>query len=62
VPEFYYLPEMFQNRNKLALGTKHTGEVIDDVVLPPWAKGDPREFVRKHRLVRPSSVAGGTGL
>ena len=24
---------------------------LGDVILPPWAKGDPREFVRAHREV-----------
>ena len=25
---------------------------MNDVVLPPWAKGDPKEFIRLHREVR----------
>jgi len=23
--------------------------MLDDVVLPEWAKGDPHEFIRAHR-------------
>ena len=23
--------------------------MLDDVILPPWAKGDAREFIRLHR-------------
>jgi hypothetical protein len=49
IPEFYYLPEMFQNSNRFDLGVKQTGERIDNVVLPPWAKGNPHEFVRVMR-------------
>ena len=33
------------------LGEKQNGETVDHVVLPPWAKGDPRLFVLKHRQV-----------
>ena len=29
--------------------TFHVLPQVDDVVLPPWAKGDPHEFVRVHR-------------
>ena len=32
-------------------GEKQNGESVDHVVLPPWAKGDPRLFVLKHRQV-----------
>ena len=32
-------------------GTKQSGEVLNDIVLPPWAKGDPQEFIRLHREV-----------
>jgi len=30
-------------------GAKQTGEVIDDVILPPWAKSSPVLFIEKHR-------------
>ena len=49
VPELFYLPETFRNRNGLPLGTRQDGTILDDVVLPPWAKGSPEEFVRLHR-------------
>lgn len=51
IPEFFYLPEFLTNHNKFELGTKQNGEVLGDVRLPPWAKGDPREFIRLHRKV-----------
>ncbi|EGC32207.1 hypothetical protein DICPUDRAFT_155867 [Dictyostelium purpureum] len=49
IPEFYYLPEFLQNTNKFNFGTKQGGEAIDDVFLPPWAKGSPTEFIKLHR-------------
>ena len=50
VPEFYYLPEMFVNMNNFDFGLRQgTAGRIDNVALPPWAKGDPNIFVTKHR-------------
>ena len=50
IPEFYYLPEMFVNSNAYDFGVRQgNGGSIDNVVLPPWAKGDPKIFVEKHR-------------
>lgn len=31
------------------LSSPHALQTLDDVILPPWAKGDPHEFVRLHR-------------
>lgn len=33
----------------LKIGTKQNGETLNYVILPPWAKQDPREFIRVHR-------------
>lgn len=50
VPEFFYLPEFLVNSNSYNFGVKQgTEEVIDNVILPPWAKGDSKIFVQKHR-------------
>ena len=50
IPEFYYLPEFLLNSNKYEFGTRQgTGGVVDAVDLPPWAKGDPKIFIAKHR-------------
>uniref|UniRef100_A0A182W2I8 WD repeat-containing protein 55 homolog n=1 Tax=Anopheles minimus TaxID=112268 RepID=A0A182W2I8_9DIPT len=49
IPEFFYLPEFLENSNSFDLGTKQNGEILNNVVLPPWAKNDPREFIRMHR-------------
>ena len=50
IPEFFTLPEMFLNTNNYPLGKTQRGQQIDNVVLPPWAKGSAHEFVRLHRL------------
>ncbi|XWS76343.1 hypothetical protein CRYUN_Cryun01aG0168100 [Craigia yunnanensis] len=49
IPEFFYMPEFLENRFSLDLGEKQSGEKVGDVLLPPWAKGSSREFIRKHR-------------
>ncbi|KAF2236002.1 beach-domain-containing protein [Viridothelium virens] len=49
-PEFFYLPEFLTNINEFNFGTKQgNNEQIDNVNLPPWAKGDPQIFIAKHR-------------
>ncbi|XP_029662380.1 WD repeat and FYVE domain-containing protein 3 isoform X2 [Formica exsecta] len=50
IPEFFYLPEFLNNSNHFDLGSKQSGVQLGDIVLPPWAKQDPREFIRVHRL------------
>jgi hypothetical protein len=50
IPEFFYLPAMFDNTNGYAFGKKQNSEsIIDSVELPPWAKGSAELFVEKHR-------------
>ena len=49
IPEFYYLPEFLQNKNAFDFGKKQDGSSVNDVILPPWAKGDPKRFVRINR-------------
>ncbi len=39
IPEFFYLPEFLVNSNRFDLGFKQNGIQLDDVILPPWAKG-----------------------
>jgi hypothetical protein len=48
-PEFYFLPEFLRNGNRMDLGWRQSGAKVDDVVLPPWAHGCARHFVRVHR-------------
>ena len=50
IPEFFYLPEFLSNLNGYDFGIRQgQGGKVDNVVLPPWAKGDPKIFVSKHR-------------
>ncbi|XP_052429042.1 WD repeat- and FYVE domain-containing protein 4 isoform X1 [Carassius gibelio] len=49
IPEFFYLPDFLVNSNQFDFGCMQDGTPLDDVVLPPWAKGDPQEFIRVHR-------------
>jgi beige protein homolog 1 len=50
IPEFFYLDAFLTNHNSFNFGVKQDdGEVIDSVVLPPWAKGDPKVFIQRHR-------------
>jgi hypothetical protein len=49
IPEFFCLPEFLKNSNQFDFGATQKGDVVSDVQLPVWAKGDPREFVRIHR-------------
>ncbi|KAL2013633.1 hypothetical protein VTN00DRAFT_1158 [Thermoascus crustaceus] len=50
IPEFFYLPEFLVNTNKYDFGLRQNmTESIDSVELPPWAKGDPKIFIAKHR-------------
>ncbi|EEP78922.1 hypothetical protein UREG_03768 [Uncinocarpus reesii 1704] len=49
-PEFFYLPEFLVNFNKYDFGLRQSmTQAIDTVELPPWAKGDPKIFITKHR-------------
>ncbi|KAE8454386.1 hypothetical protein EG329_000008 [Mollisiaceae sp. DMI_Dod_QoI] len=50
IPEFFYLPEFLTNSNGYNFGLRQgNGGGIDNVQLPPWAKGDPKIFIAKHR-------------
>ncbi|XP_029305197.1 LOW QUALITY PROTEIN: WD repeat- and FYVE domain-containing protein 4 [Cottoperca gobio] len=49
IPEFFYLSDFLLNSNHMQLGCMEDGTALGDVTLPPWAKGDPQEFIRIHR-------------
>lgn len=49
IPEFFYLPDFLVNHNRFEFGERQDGRPLDNVTLPPWAKGSPHEFVRVHR-------------
>ena len=60
IPEFFYLPEFLNNHNRFDLGRKQSGVCLGDVVLPTWARGSPREFVRIHRAALESPYVSST--
>lgn len=49
IPEFFYLPEFLVNKGNIQFGKRQTGDIVGDVLLPPWANGDPFEFIRMNR-------------
>lgn len=49
IPEFFYFPNFLRNENGFDLGRKQSGDCVDHVHLPPWAKGSPRLFLRVMR-------------
>ncbi|MES1919220.1 WD repeat and FYVE domain-containing protein 3, variant 2, partial [Bonamia ostreae] len=48
IPEFFNFPEIFKNVNGLNFGNRQDGSVVNDVILPPWAKS-AEEFVSINR-------------
>ncbi|KAF8571585.1 hypothetical protein P879_00746 [Paragonimus westermani] len=55
IPEFFYLPEMFENSNHFNLGVTEDGEEVGEVKLPKWAT-TPEQFVRIHRQALESEL------
>ena len=56
IPEFYTLPEIFQNKNNLNLAQGKTDAnneriIINDVELPPWSGDVPTNFITEKRKI-----------
>ena len=56
IPEFYTLPEIFQNKNNLNLAQGKTDAnnekiIINDVELPPWSDDVPTNFITEKRKI-----------
>eukprot|EP00736_Rhodelphis_marinus_P008858 Rmarinus@m.6464 len=51
IPEFYDegSSDFLINTQDLQLGVRQNGSMVGDVELPPWARGDPKLFVRNMR-------------
>lgn len=45
IPEFYYLPQFLENRNRFDFDTTQRGQRVNDVMLPPWACGSPQVWI-----------------
>ena len=56
IPEFYCLPEMFENYERFNFGCRQSGERVEDVALPAWSLKDPRLFVLIHRQALESEL------
>ena len=48
IPEFYFLPEMFINLNKINFGKDEN--ISEDFEYPKWSKNNPSLFIIKNRL------------
>ena len=55
-PEWYCNPAFLKNNNKFKLGTSQDGELLGDVMLPPWANGSPEIFVELMRNALESDI------
>ena len=53
IPEFFYLPEMFLNINKLNLGVLENGQEVNDVITP--CNNNPYDFIMIMRSVLESN-------
>jgi hypothetical protein len=55
-PEWYCNPAFLKNTNNFKLGTSQDGDVLGDVVLPPWANESPEKFVEVMRNALESDI------
>ena len=53
IPEFFYLPEIFRNINKLNMGKLETGEEVNDVKTP--CNNNPYDFIMTMKSVLESN-------
>lgn len=44
IPEFYSFSEFLENSHKFNFGMRQSGELVNDVALPPWARDSSRMF------------------
>lgn len=49
IPEFYSFSEMFENNESFNFGKRQSGEIVNNVKLPPWCNDSSRLFVLIHR-------------
>ena len=58
IPEFFYLPEMFRNINKLNMGKLETGEEVNNVKTP--CNDNPYDFIMTMRGVLEDNTLSAT--
>jgi len=56
ISEFFFLPEFLMNGAGFDLGIRQSGQRVDAVRLPSWARGDPRLFILVHRQALESEM------
>lgn len=63
IPEFYSLPELYLNTENIYFGPKEkegeskSKEIVDKVILPKWAEGNPYQYIIKLREALESNEA-----
>jgi hypothetical protein len=55
-PEWYCNPGFLKNKNDFKLGTAQDGDVLGDVILPPWADESPEKFIEVMRAALESEI------
>jgi len=55
IPEMFYFPELFINFNEFDFGTNQNYSDVNDVILPSWARNDPRLFAKMNKKALESS-------
>lgn len=56
IPQFFTLPEMFENNEGFNFGARQSGELVNNVKLPPWANESARLFILVHRQALESNI------
>ena len=56
VPELFYLPEIFCNKNRNEFGIRQNLEQVQGVYLPAWAKDSVYKFLQVHQKALESSL------
>ena len=55
-PEWFSNPAFLKNSNHFNFGRMQDGDVVDDVILPPWAGGSAERFVEINRAALESDI------
>lgn len=56
IPELFYLPEIFVNKNREDFSRRQNGHLVDNLLLPPWAKNSVFKFLQIHRKALESQI------
>ena len=56
IPEMFYLPEVFCNKNQNEFGMRQNNEKVEGVMLPAWAKNSVYKFLQIHQKALESPI------